>query len=170
VYAQRPEIGLLLANGFTRGQVLRHVLGFGVVPAVVGAVPGAILGSILGRVITGLYTELLSIPVKVVRFAPDTIVLAVVLAVVVLKLGGYKLLDRLSKVFVLILTLTTLVAAALSLPRIDWSPSGFLLPELDLATYAFIIALMGFMPKDVPYLAKPFTPGQYRTFLRELLG
>jgi putative ABC transport system permease protein len=88
VYAQRPEIGLLLANGFTRGQVLRHVLGFGIVPALVGAVPGAIVGSVLGRVITGLYTELLSIPVKLVRFAPDTILLAAVLAIVVMLLAA----------------------------------------------------------------------------------
>lgn len=88
VYAQRPEIGLLLANGFTKGQVLRHVLGYGLVPALAGAVPGAILGSVLARVITGLYTELLSVPVKLIRFAPDTIALAVILAVVVMLLAA----------------------------------------------------------------------------------
>jgi putative ABC transport system permease protein len=88
VYAQRPEIGLLLANGFTRRQVLRHVLGYGLVPALAGAIPGAILGSVLGRIVTGLYIELLSVPVELVRFAPDTIVLAVMLAVVVMLLAA----------------------------------------------------------------------------------
>lgn len=88
VYAQRPHIGLLLANGYTRGRVLRHILGFGIVPALVGSIPGAIAGSVLGRAVTGLYTELLSIPVKVVRFAPDTIVLAIVLASLVMVLAA----------------------------------------------------------------------------------
>ncbi len=38
------------------------------------------------------------------------------------------------------------------------------------ARFGMISALMGFKPpKDVCYLAKPFTPDQYRHFLRDLI-
>ncbi len=38
------------------------------------------------------------------------------------------------------------------------------------ARFGMISALMGFRPpREIPYLPKPFTPAQYRVFLRELL-
>ncbi len=67
----------------------------------------------------------------------------------VLVIGGYNLLDKLTKVFVLIFTLATFVATLLSLPRIDWSLSQFALPGMDIQTFAFVIALMGFMPSGM---------------------
>ena len=79
VHSQRPHIGGMLANGFTRRQVLWHYLGYGLVPGVVGAVPGAIVGMWLGRVITRVYTGLLSIPVTLVQFYPTTLIVALVL-------------------------------------------------------------------------------------------
>ena len=47
-----------------------------------------------------------------------------------------------------------------------------LLPNpTDFIEYILMIsALMGFAPKDVPYLAKPFTAQQYRSFLGELVA
>ncbi len=82
VYSQRPHIGVLLANGFTRRQVLVHYLGYGVVPGLVGAIPGALVGVFLARVITRLYTELLSIPVTLVQFYPLTLLGAVAFGLV----------------------------------------------------------------------------------------
>ena len=38
------------------------------------------------------------------------------------------------------------------------------------ARFGMISALMGFKPKKIPYLSKPFTSNQYRSFLSELLG
>lgn len=73
-------------------------------------------------------------------------VILIVIGAVVLLIGGYRLLDRLSKVFVLILTLTTLAATVVSLGRIEWSASLFAFPTMDIQTYAFVIALIGFMP------------------------
>ena len=67
----------------------------------------------------------------------------------VLVIGGYNLLDKLTKVFVLILTLATFVATLVSLPGIDWSLSQFALPDMDIQTFAFVIALMGFMPSGM---------------------
>ncbi|MDH5373569.1 MAG: ABC transporter permease, partial [Acidimicrobiia bacterium] len=67
---QRPHIGAMLANGMTRRKVLRHYLGYGVVPGLIAAVPGAIVGALLARVITTFYIGLLSVPVTVIEVYP----------------------------------------------------------------------------------------------------
>ena len=77
VHAQRPHIGTFLANGFTRRQVLRHYLGYGIIPGLIGSIPGAIVGALLARTITRLYTGILSIPLTVVDFYPATLIAAV---------------------------------------------------------------------------------------------
>ncbi len=77
VHAQQPHIGVLLANGFTRRQVLAHYLGYGVVPGLVGALPGAVAGVLMARIITGFYTSMLSVPVTLVQFYPATLVAGV---------------------------------------------------------------------------------------------
>jgi putative ABC transport system permease protein len=74
VHSQRPHIGVLLANGFTRRQVLAHYLGYGLVPGLLGAVPGAVAGVLLARLITRLYTDLLAIPVTLIQFYPVTLI------------------------------------------------------------------------------------------------
>ena len=79
VYAQRPQIGILLANGFTNRQVLRHYLGYGIVPGLIGSIPGAVAGVLLARVITGLYTGFISVPITVIRFYPTTLIAAIAL-------------------------------------------------------------------------------------------
>ena len=79
VQAQRPQIGVMLANGFTRRQLLGHYLGYGLVPGVAGAVPGAIAGTLLARVITGYYTDIISVPVTIVEYHPLTAIAAVAL-------------------------------------------------------------------------------------------
>lgn len=71
---------------------------------------------------------------------------SILVGTIVLKLGGYAFLDRLTKVFVAILTVTTLLATALAIPSVNWGVSEFALPDMDFKTFAFIIALMGFMP------------------------
>ncbi|MEA2001181.1 MAG: FtsX-like permease family protein [Actinomycetota bacterium] len=77
VHTQRPHIGVFLANGFTRRQVLRHYLGYGLVPGLIGSIPGAIAGVLLARVITQMYTGMLSIPITLVKFYPATLIGAV---------------------------------------------------------------------------------------------
>jgi putative ABC transport system permease protein len=79
VQAQQPQIGILLANGFTKRQVLRHYLGYGIVPGVIGSIPGAIAGALLARVITGLYTDFISVPITLIRFYPSTLLGAIAL-------------------------------------------------------------------------------------------
>ena len=82
VHAQRPHIGTFLANGFTRRQVLRHYLGYGIVPGLLGAIPGAIVGVLLARLITRLYTGILSIPLTIVDFYWTTLLGAIAFGVI----------------------------------------------------------------------------------------
>ena len=70
----------------------------------------------------------------------------IVLAVVCLMVGGYRLLDRSTKLFVLILTIATLSATLLSIPKIEWDFTPVSLSVSDMQTFGFVIALMGFMP------------------------
>lgn len=81
VHAQRPQVGILLANGFTKRQVLRHYLGYGLVPGLMGSIPGAIAGVLLARAITGLYTKMISVPVTIIRFYPSTLFTALFLGI-----------------------------------------------------------------------------------------
>ena len=67
VASQRGQIGVLMASGMTRRQVLRHYLGYGVVLGLSGAVFGLLLGVPVGALITSTYTRLLSIPDTVVN-------------------------------------------------------------------------------------------------------
>jgi putative ABC transport system permease protein len=68
VAAQRGQIGVLIASGLTRREVLRHYRGYGLVLGIGGALVGIVLGVPLGAWITSTYTQLLSIPDTVVRW------------------------------------------------------------------------------------------------------
>jgi putative ABC transport system permease protein len=89
VYAQRPQVGLLLAEGFTRRQVRRHYLGYGFLPGLAGAVPGAVVGALLARAITGVYTDFISVPVRVIEFRPATVLVGVGVGVVATLVAAY---------------------------------------------------------------------------------
>jgi Mn2+/Fe2+ NRAMP family transporter len=73
----------------------------------------------------------------------------IILGVVTLGIGGFRLLDVLTKAFVVILTVTTLATTILSLPRVDWEFAQVVFPISDLQTFSFVIALMGFMPSGL---------------------
>jgi putative ABC transport system permease protein len=80
IHAQRPQIGILRANGYSSTSILMHYLSFGAIIAILGSIPGVILGIILARWNTELYTSLLSIPIVKVSFYPATIAIGVFLA------------------------------------------------------------------------------------------
>ncbi len=72
------------------------------------------------------------------------------MAVLLLAVGGYAVLDKLMKAVILLLFLSTLAATALVVPKIDWALSGSLIPPMPNATHAlFIAALIGMMPSSV---------------------
>ena len=78
-----------------------------------------------------------------------TILLAI--CVGLLRLGHFRVLDGIIKVVLVILTLTTLFAAATALPRVDFSTVRFL--PLDggrlIVPLGFILALVGWMPTAI---------------------
>ena len=66
---------------------------------------------------------------------------------VLLIMGRYHWLDLLMKPVMVVLTVTTVAAAVLVLPYIDWSHSGNLWPvTFDMRTILFAAALIGWMP------------------------
>jgi len=67
-----------------------------------------------------------------------------------LAVGRYHWLDRITKVLVGVLTVCTLLATALVLPRVDWSGSLWLDPSaIDAKTLFFVAALVGWMPSAI---------------------
>lgn len=96
---------------------------------------------------TAIVTAAILSAVAGLRWDPRHVAIALIgLGILLQIVGGFKLLDRLTKVFVLILTLATLVATVISLPRVEWEFSQIFFPISDLQTFGFVIALMGFMP------------------------
>ena len=78
-----------------------------------------------------------------------TILLAICLGL--LRLGHFRMLDGIIKVVIVILTVTTLFAAAMALPQVDFSTVRFL--PLDggrlIVPLGFILALVGWMPTAI---------------------
>jgi len=66
-----------------------------------------------------------------------------------LALGRYKLLERVNRVFMGILTISTLAATILVLPEVDWSLYPESAPPFDLAAFLFVVALAGWMPTPI---------------------
>ncbi|MCB0828100.1 MAG: ABC transporter permease [Solirubrobacterales bacterium] len=82
VDAQRPTIGMLRAAGFSRGQLLRHYLGFGLVAGGLGGLVGGVVGLLLAGQVTDVYTGELSIPVTVTELRPATLVTGIAFGIV----------------------------------------------------------------------------------------
>ncbi len=72
IASQRPIIGTLRASGFSRRQLLRHYLSYGLLTGAIGGVAGALVGVLLAGAITDAYTSQLSIPLTVTAFRPLT--------------------------------------------------------------------------------------------------
>ncbi|MDT0499506.1 MULTISPECIES: divalent metal cation transporter [unclassified Halomonas] len=65
--------------------------------------------------------------------------------------GGYRMLDWVNKVFIVILTLTTLLATLAAWPMVDWSlyPATAASPLYSAATLVTLVAVLGLMPSDI---------------------
>ena len=84
--------------------------------------------------------------------ASPVIVSVVILAIcgALLGLGRYHWLERITRVLVAVLTISTVIAAVAALPLIDWSGPVFpSLNSLDVPTVFFIVALVGWMPSAI---------------------
>lgn len=82
VDAQRPTIGMLRAEGFSRGQLLRHYLGFGLLVGLLGGVLGGVTGLLLAGQVTEVYTNELSIPSTITDLRPGTLIAGIAFGVI----------------------------------------------------------------------------------------
>ena len=81
-------------------------------------------------------------------------VLVVASCVLILLMGRYKALDRLSKIIVISLSITTIAAVAIAINKGMQMQEGFIEPSpWNLAALGFIIALMGWMPAPIEIAA-----------------
>src|SRR3989338_8020513 len=73
--------------------------------------------------------------------------LLLAISMTILLAGHYKLLDRLSKVIMLLLTITTIIAVLIAWQNGPTAPADFVSPSpWQLSAIAFMVALMGWMP------------------------
>ncbi len=70
---------------------------------------------------------------------------------VLLGIGRFKLLESAMKILMLVLSVSTLIAVVLLVSKVDFSeiPWGPVIPDLDVATLAFLVALVGWMPTAI---------------------
>lgn len=69
-----------------------------------------------------------------------------VVCVVLLAVGGFKWLDRIVKVLMLVMAVGTVVAAGMQLPNLDLSSTPLWPTEWNVALLVFAVALVGWMP------------------------
>lgn len=73
----------------------------------------------------------------------------ILLAISLVRGGGFGLLDNINKVCVAALTLCTLVATVIVLPAVQWDLTFEPFHSMDIGVFIFAVALMGFMPAGV---------------------
>lgn len=75
--------------------------------------------------------------------------LAVGATLLLLLVGGFGWLDGLNKLLIAFLTVATITAAALALPRVEWQSVASLEWSVDPIALLFVVALAGFMPSPI---------------------
>lgn len=94
VHAQREQIALLKAFGYSGGAVARHYAELVLLIAVLGVIPGIALGAWLGRGLAGIYMEFYRFPYLDWALSPGTAVLASLFAVLAAGSGAAFALYR----------------------------------------------------------------------------
>ena len=91
-----------------------------------------------------MLTQFIPLPIDVLAL------LVLISSLLLLILGHYSLLDRLTKIIMFALTLTTLVAVALALDHVKPLASQFISPSpWQWAHVGFLVAMMGWMPAPI---------------------
>jgi putative ABC transport system permease protein len=89
VQAQRPQIGVLKALGYSRWTMLRHYLSFAAMVAVVGSVIGFVLSYPLGMALSRAYAGAFGLPFVVAEFHLSAGVQAILISLVFCLLAGF---------------------------------------------------------------------------------
>ncbi|NMD50908.1 Nramp family divalent metal transporter [Shewanella sp. DNRA4] len=91
-----------------------------------------------------MLTQFIPLPIDVLAL------LVLISSLLLLILGHYSLLDRLTKIIMFTLTLTTLIAVALALDHVKPLASQFISPSpWQWAHVGFLVAMMGWMPAPI---------------------
>ena len=91
-----------------------------------------------------MLTQFIPLPIDVLAL------LVLISSLLLLILGHYSLLDRLTKIIMFALTLTTLIAVALALDHMKPLASQFISPSpWQWAHVGFLVAMMGWMPAPI---------------------
>ncbi|HKZ99399.1 MAG TPA: ABC transporter permease, partial [Thermoplasmata archaeon] len=88
IHAQRPQIGILLALGFSRRAVLGHYLGFALLLGLVGSLAGLALGFVLSLPVTDLFASRVSLPVVEKTLRPDVLAVGVAMSLAATAAAG----------------------------------------------------------------------------------
>lgn len=103
----------------------------------------------VGLLTAAILTFVIPIPLPM----PILSSLVIVITTGILLLGKYRLLDSLSKIIMIALTITTVSAVVIALMRNGMqgvAPADFVVPSpWELANLAFLVALMGWMPAPI---------------------
>jgi putative ABC transport system permease protein len=62
VQNQRGQIGVMRAMGYSRGQIMRHYLGYGVIIGTIASAGGVALGYLIATLLTSAYASFLTVP------------------------------------------------------------------------------------------------------------
>ncbi len=92
VQAEREQIGLLKAFGYSSGEVGAHYLKFILVIAAGGALTGCLMGVLAGRGMTGVYQAYYKFPFLVFQVDPQAFVIGFAVTVLVASAGGLLVL------------------------------------------------------------------------------
>lgn len=94
VQAEREEIGLLKAFGYTDAEVGLHYVKLALVVALAGAALGCLMGILAGRGMVQMYLQFFKFPFLVFRIDPGSFVLGVGASVLSATVGGLFVLRR----------------------------------------------------------------------------
>lgn len=107
----------------------------------------AIIIAAIAITTAGLASSILSLSLSAQAIA----VILIIACCLLTYSGGYKLLDWVNKVFIVILSLTTLLATLAALPLVEWSlyPATAASPLFSATTLITLVAVLGLMPSDI---------------------
>lgn len=88
VEAQRVQIGLMRALGYSRLQVLGHYIGFALAVGLLGSVVGAVVGHLVAGTLTSFYIGFLRIPYTVLRPQWSVVIIGIIIGTIVPVLAG----------------------------------------------------------------------------------
>lgn len=94
VQAEREEIGLMKAFGYTNWEVGAHYFRLILVIALGGALLGCLLGIGMGRLMVGVYVQFYTFPFLVFRLDPASFAIGVTVSILAASAGGIFVLRR----------------------------------------------------------------------------